>query len=156
MSSQRAILASFVYKVPILRLDTFYAFSFEFIWSFFWTNASVFVITEHMTALTFYTFPGLSNPKVRRIAPYANIILCQIRSLNGTFAFSFFHIVNESLWTGFTLETDIVPEVWTVTGNAYFVLSVRPVRRTLTFFSQGVVNLFRWTYNTDHSGLVVM
>ena len=109
-----------------------------------------------MTALTFYTFPGLSNPKVRRIAPYANIILCQIRSLNGTFAFSFFHIVNESLWTGFTLETDIVPEVWTITSNADFVLSVRPVRRTLTFFSQGVVNLFRWTYNTDHPGLVVM
>ena len=135
MGSQWTVLASFIYEVPILRFSTSYAFSFEFIRSFLRTNASVFVITEHMAVLTFHAFSGLSNPEVRRVTPYADIICCQVWSLNGTFAFSFFHVINKSLWTCFALETDIVPEVWTIASYTDIILSVRPVRGTLTFFS---------------------
>ena len=124
--------------------------------SFLWTNASVFVVTEHMAVLAFHAFSGLSNPEVRRVTPYADIICCQVWSLNGTFTFSFFHVINKSLWTRFTLETDIVPEVWTITSNTDIVLSVRFVRGALALFSQGVVNLLWWTNNTNHSSLVVM
>ena len=109
-----------------------------------------------MSVFTLHAFPGFSNPKVWRIALDTNIILCKVRSLNGAFTFSLFHIINKGLGTRLALETDIVPKVWTIAWYTDIVLSIGFVWGALTFFCQRVVNLFWWAYDTNHSSFVVV
>jgi hypothetical protein len=97
MSSCWALFTSLIDKVPILRLNTTNATTFKLIWSLFWTNTSVLIITEYMRVLTLHTLSCLCNPKVWRITLNANIIRCQIRSFNWAFTFSFLDVINKCL-----------------------------------------------------------
>lgn len=74
MTSERTILTFFIYKVPILRLNTSNTTSLELIRSLFRANASVLIVTVNMRTLAFHTFPGFSDPKTRRITFNTNII----------------------------------------------------------------------------------
>lgn len=156
MSSQWTILTSFIYKVPVLRLNTSDTSSFKFKRSFFWTNTSVFIITVNMWTLTFHAFPCFSYPEIWWITFYTDIIWWQIWWLCWTFTFSSVHVVNKSLRTSFAFQANVIPEIWWIAWNTDIILSIRSKRRTLTFFSYVIIVLSIWTNYTDHSGPIIM